>query len=171
MSHSYAHLWNIPTTCFRFFTVFGPWGRPDMALFKFVDAIIEGKPIQVYGDGCMKRDFTYIDDLVEAIERLIATPPAAGQPIIANDSVSPVAPWRSVNIGFGQAVDLTTFIDTIETCLGKGAHREMLPMQQGDMVATDADASLLEALVGHIPPTKLSTGVQAFIEWHKQHKI
>lgn len=171
MSHAYAHLWKIPTTCFRFFTVYGPWGRPDMALFKFVDAITEGRPIQIYGDGHMKRDFTYIDDLVEAIERLISTPPVAGQPITANDSVSPLAPWRSVNIGFGQAVDLTSFIDTIETCLGKGAPRELLPMQQGDMVATEADASLLEALVGHIPPTKLSTGVQAFIEWHKQQKI
>ena len=167
MMHSYAHLWQIPTTCFRFFTVYGPWGRPDMALFKFVDAIERGTPIEIYGEGEMRRDFTYIDDLVEGIVRLISAKPVMGQAVGAIDSLSAVAPWRSVNIAGGRPVELMAFIDTIEAALGRPAQRVMLPMQQGDMVETMADPSLLEALVGALPQTDLAQGVGAFIDWYR----
>jgi UDP-glucuronate 4-epimerase len=170
MSHSYAHLWQIPTTCFRFFTVYGPWGRPDMALFRFVKAIENGEPIEVHGDGQVRRDFTYIDDLTEAITRLIDLPPQQGRPVMAagvRDSLSPVAPWRSVNIGGGQPVSLLHFIDTIEACLGRKATRIMLPMQQGDPLATQADTRLLEALAGIAPKTDIEDGVSAFVAWYR----
>lgn len=173
MSHSYAHLWKIPTTCFRFFTVYGPWGRPDMALFKFVDAIEKDEPIDVYGEGRMQRDFTYIDDLVEAIARLIDAPPEEGRPVVAQgvvDSLSPVAPWRMVNIGGGQSTQLLWFIETIEACLGKDAAKTMLPMQQGDMEATFADTSLLTALTGFSAKTGVETGVSAFVEWYRTYR-
>ncbi len=169
MSHSYSHLFHIPTTSFRFFTVYGPWGRPDMALFKFVDAIENERPIEVYGEGGMKRDFTYVDDLVEAIVRLIGCVPVAGRPVAGPDVVdtlSPVAPWRVVNIGVGQPVELLSFIETIENCLGKRAVRKMLPMQSGDMQATYADPRLLEALTGFRPKTSVEEGVAAFIRWY-----
>lgn len=149
MSHSYAHLFRIPTTCFRFFTVYGPWGRPDMALFKFVSAIEAGQPIEVYGEGNMRRDFTYVDDLVEGVVRLIGVAPEEGKPFEAPgvvDSLSPVAPWRVVNIGGGQPVGLMPFIETIEEALGKSAEKIMLPMQQGDVTETYADPGLLQAL-------------------------
>ena len=138
MSHAYAHLFSIPTTCFRFFTVYGPWGRPDMALFKFVDLIERGEPIEVFGEGKMRRDFTYVDDLVEAVMRLMATPPVVGQPVGAMDSLSPVAPWRVVNIAGGQPVELMRFIEVIEGALGKAAEKRMLPMQAGDATRTEA---------------------------------
>jgi UDP-glucuronate 4-epimerase len=167
MSHAYAHLWGIPTTCFRFFTVYGPWGRPDMALFKFVDAIENGAPIDVYGHGEMERDFTYIDDLVEAVMRLSACipgePPSAG----ALDTLSPAAPWRLVNIAGGAPVRLQDFIRTIETCLGRKAALNMLPMQPGDMKATFADHHLLEALTFYRPSTPIETGVKAFVDWRR----
>ncbi|SDA91898.1 NAD-dependent epimerase/dehydratase family protein [Mesorhizobium qingshengii] len=169
MSHSYSHLFQIPTTSFRFFTVYGPWGRPDMALFKFVDAIENERPIEVYGEGGMKRDFTYVHDLVEAIVRLIGCVPVAGRPVSGPDVVdtlSPVAPWRVVNIGVGQPVELLSFIETIENCLGKRAIRKMLPMQSGDMQATYADPRLLEALTGFRPKTSVEDGVAAFIRWY-----
>jgi UDP-glucuronate 4-epimerase len=173
MSHSYAHLWNIPTTCFRFFTVYGPWGRPDMALFKFVDAIERGGAIDVYGHGEMKRDFTYIDDLVEAIVRLSACipgeQPASSSPE-APDTLSPVAPWRLVNIAGGYPVGLLDFIRTIEHCLGRPAVLNMMPMQPGDMNATFADYRLLEALTGYRPSTPVDVGVNAFVDWYKGHK-
>jgi len=170
MSHSYAHLWELPTTCFRFFTVYGPWGRPDMALFKFVSAVERGAPIDVYGEGRMRRDFTYIDDLVEAIVRLIPVTPRKGEPVAvegAVDSLSPVAPWRVVNIGGGQPVGLLPFIETIERCVGKPAIRNMLPMQKGDVVETFADASLLRTLTGYVPETTVEDGVRAFVEWYR----
>lgn len=173
MSHSYAHLWKIPTTCFRFFTVYGPWGRPDMALFKFVDAIERGEPIEVYGKGEMQRDFTYIDDLVEGIVRLIDAPPVQGNPVVAEgvtDSLSPVAPWRSVNIAGGQPIGLMAFIETIESCLERQANKTMLPMQQGDVVATWADPGLLEALTGFVPGVGVETGVRAFVEWYREYR-
>ncbi len=170
MSHSYAHLWKIPTTCFRFFTVYGPWGRPDMALFKFVKAIEEDQPIDVYGEGKMGRDFTYIDDLVEGITRLVDCVPEAGQPVTGEDvtdSLSPVAPWRVVNIAGGQPVGLMPFIETIEKCLGKEAKKNMMPMQMGDVRETFADASLLKALTGFTPEISVEQGVSAFVDWYR----
>ncbi len=170
MSHSYAHLFNIPTTCFRFFTVYGPWGRPDMALFKFVEAIENDQPIEVYGEGQMQRDFTYIDDLVEAIVRLMACVPERGKPIetdLAADSLSPVAPWRVVNIAGGQPVGLMAFIAAIELALGKTAHKIMLPMQKGDPSQTHADPRLLQALTSFSPTTSVEVGVKAFLDWYR----
>ncbi|MGH7074906.1 MAG: NAD-dependent epimerase/dehydratase family protein, partial [Stellaceae bacterium] len=127
IAHSYAHLWHIPTTMFRFFTVYGPWGRPDMALFKFVRAMLAGEPIDIYNEGRMARDFTYIDDLVEAVTRLVDKVPAIGQPVGAIDSLSPVAPFRIVNIGGGTPVGLLDFIAEIEAALGIKAKRNLLP--------------------------------------------
>jgi len=168
MAHSYAHLWNIPTTAFRFFTVYGPYGRPDMALFKFVRGIIEGTPIDIYGEGAMRRDFTYIDDLVEGIMRLIDVPPATGQPVDpVVDSLSPAAPFRIVNIGGGQPVGLLDFIEAIEAELGLKAQRNMLPMQMGDLCETFASAELLEKLTGYRLRTPLSEGVKHFVDWYR----
>jgi UDP-glucuronate 4-epimerase len=170
MSHSYAHLWGIPTTCFRFFTVYGPWGRPDMALFKFVAAIERGERIEIYGEGNMERDFTYVDDLVEAVTRLMDAVPEMGKPVAADgvtDTLSPVAPWRVVNIAGGQPVGLLAFVDSIERHLGKKAIREMLPMQKGDVAKTHADAGLLRALTGYVPGTSVDVGVKAFVEWYR----
>lgn len=172
MSHAYSHLFSLPTTCFRFFTVYGPWGRPDMALFKFVSAIERDEPIDVYGEGRMLRDFTYIDDLVEALVRLIPIAPIKNQPIDvpkSMDSLSPVAPWRSVNIGGGQPVGLLPFIDTVEAALGKTAQRRMLPMQQGDVQQTHAAPALLKALTGFEPRTGIGTGVAAFVDWYFEY--
>lgn len=169
MAHSYAHLFSVPTTCFRFFTVYGPWGRPDMALFKFVEAILSDRPIDVYGEGRMKRDFTYVGDLVEGIVRLMARPPETGKPVAtpgATDTLSPVAPWRVVNIGGGDPVGLMEFIDTIERKLGRTAKKNMLPMQPGDVPATFADHRLMEALTGFRPKTNVEEGVGAFVDWY-----
>jgi UDP-glucuronate 4-epimerase len=162
MAHSYAHLWAIPTTMFRFFTVYGPWGRPDMALFKFVDAIEAGRPIDVYNYGDMRRDFTYVEDLVEAIVRLMERPPQSGD----GAGTSPAAPWRVVNIGRGDSVNLNDFIEIIEAKLGKKAIRNNLPMQKGDVPQTFADSSLLESLTGYRPSTTAAEGVGAFIDWY-----
>lgn len=169
MAHSYAHLFEIPTTAFRFFTVYGPWGRPDMALFKFVDAILKEKPIDVYGEGRMSRDFTYVDDLVEAITRLVPLVPARGAQSDANDSVSPAAPYRVINIGGGSPVELTKFIEAIETKLGKKAIRNLMPMQQGDVTDTFANADLLEKLTGYRPSTKIEEGVGKFVDWYREY--
>lgn len=167
MSHAYSHLWNVPTTAFRFFTVYGPWGRPDMALFKFVDAIRAGRPITVNGHGKMKRDFTYIDDLVEAIVRLIPSVPVRGKPVGESDSLSPAAPWRVVNIGGGSPVDLMAFIGEIEQALGARATLEMAPIPAGDVPETYADTTLLTALTGYRPATPVSEGVAAFCAWRE----
>lgn len=172
MSHSHAHLFGIPTTCFRFFTVYGPWGRPDMALFKFVDAIEKGQPIDVYGMGQMKRDFTFIDDLIEAIVRLIVRAPVLNEPVVSDDvkdTLSPVAPWRCVNIAGGTPVALLEFIEAIEQALGKKASRNMLPMQPGDVRETFADHHLLEALTGFRPSTPVTQGVGAFVDWFQTY--
>ncbi|WP_375450503.1 NAD-dependent epimerase/dehydratase family protein [uncultured Devosia sp.] len=171
MTHSYAHLWNIPTTCFRFFTVYGPWGRPDMALFKFVDAIERGAPIDIYGEGKMRRDFTYVDDLVAAIVRLIDQPPVRGQRIDATDSLSAVAPWRTVNIAGGKPVGLLDFVDIVEKSLGKPARKTLLPMQQGDVAQTMADPTLLRAIIGFVPETNLEDGVAAFVDWYRRDYV
>ena len=171
MSHSYSHLWKIPTTAFRFFTVYGPWGRPDMALYKFVRGILEDQPIDIYNDGDMWRDFTFIDDLVESIVRLIDAVPVEGKPVAgAADSLSPAAPWRLVNIGGGHPVKLLDFIEAIERRLGKPAIRNYMPMQKGDVPKTFADASLLEALTGYRPSTTVEQGVDAFCDWYLEYK-
>jgi UDP-glucuronate 4-epimerase len=173
LSHAYAHLHGLPTTCFRFFTVYGPWGRPDMALFRFADAIGRGLPIDVYGEGRMRRDFTYIDDLVEAVVRLIDTPPQHSKPVAVpggQDSLSPAAPWRTVNIGGGQPVELTDFIAALEAAMGKTAEKRMLPMQPGDVRETHAAPYLLRALTGYVPGTPIEEGVRRFIEWYRAYK-
>ena len=171
MGHAYAHLWSIPTTMFRFFTVYGPWGRPDMALFKFVEAILQDHPIEVYNHGEMYRDFTYVADLVQAIRLLIDTPPPSphtAEPI-AGDSLSPVAPWRVVNIGNSDKVKLLDFVDAIEQALGRKAQRIYLPMQPGDVPATWADATLLRALTGYAPKTDVKDGIAAFVAWYREY--
>ncbi|MBT9244440.1 NAD-dependent epimerase/dehydratase family protein [Gemmobacter fulvus] len=167
MAHSYAHLYTLPTTMFRFFTVYGPWGRPDMALFKFVKAILEGTPIDVYNHGDMRRDFTYVDDLVTGILRLIDAVPE--ERVGDFDSLSPVAPWRVVNIGNGAPVPLLAFIAAIEAALGRIAEKNMLPMQPGDVPATWADATLIEALIGPLPRTEIGAGVQRFVDWYRDY--
>jgi UDP-glucuronate 4-epimerase len=167
LAHSYAHLFGIPTTLARFFTVYGPWGRPDMAPLKFATAISRGEPIEVYGHGKQSRDFTYIDDVVEALVRLLAVPPVVGRPVSAADSLSPVAPWRSVNIAGGQPVQLMEFIAAFEAALGRPAHKTFLPMQPGDVAATRADTGLLRDLIGYVPQTPVPDGVKAFVDWFR----
>lgn len=172
MGHAYAHLWNLPTTMFRFFTVYGTWGRPDLALFKFVDAILDGRPIDIYNNGNMYRDFTYVDDLVRAIRLLIdAVPqrPADAAAIEPGDSLSPVAPFRIVNIGNSQKVRLLDFIDAIEAELGISAKRNYMPMQPGDVQATWADASLLQRLTGDQPQTDFRDGIARFVAWFRDY--
>lgn len=172
MSHSYAHLFKIPTTCFRFFTVYGPWGRPDMALYKFVDAIEKGRPIDVYGMGQMQRDSTSVYDLVEGISRLMDAVPKEGEPVQGVlDSLSPVAPWRVVNIAGGKPTALLDFVSAIETAMGIQAEKNLLPMQQGDVVSTTADPSLLLALTGFTPSTSIQDCVNIFVEWYKDRSV
>ncbi|AYG67094.1 MULTISPECIES: NAD-dependent epimerase [unclassified Rhizobium] len=172
MAHSYAHLFHVPTTAFRFFTVYGPWGRPDMALFKFVDAIRNDRPIEIYGEGKMSRDFTYIDDLVEGIVRLIGVVPSEENRVVSEtviDTLSKNAPFRVVNIGGGQPVGLMSFVETIETMLGKQAIRKMLPMQPGDVHNTYAVPDLLVALTGFKPQIEVDEGVRRFVEWYQEN--
>jgi UDP-glucuronate 4-epimerase len=172
MAHSYAHLWNIPTTMFRFFTVYGPWGRPDMALYKFVDATLNGRPIDIYNNGEMYRDFTYVTDLVQAIRFLIDTPPIkpfSPEKIEDGDSISPVAPYRVVNIGNNDKVKLLDFIDALECEVGKSAVRNYKPMQKGDVPATWADASLLKRLTGYTPKTDYKQGIKQFVLWFRDY--
>jgi len=172
MSHAYAHLWNLPTTVFRFFTVYGPWGRPDMALFKFTDAILDGRSIDIYNYGEMYRDFTYVDDLVRGIRLLLDAAPVRPDEdanTSVGDSLSPVAPWRVINIGNSQKIRLLDFIDVLEDTLGLPAKRNYMPMQMGDVPATWADASLLESLTGYYPKTDLRDGVSCFVEWFQDY--
>ncbi len=169
MSHSYAHLFDLPTTCFRFFTVYGPWGRPDMALFKFVAAGLAGEPIQLFGNGEMQRDFTYVEDLVSAITLLSGKPPAKGERLGAHDSLSPVAPWRTVNIGGGKPVQLLDFVRVIAETLKVDISMTPMAMQPGDMRSTHADASLLAALIGPMQFTPIASGVSAFVEWYRSY--
>lgn len=168
MAHSYAHLYGVPTTLFRFFTVYGPWGRPDMALFKFVKAMLQGEAIDIYNHGDMRRDFTYVDDLVEGIVRLIAVPPGAVR-AGESDSLSHVAPHRIVNIGNGAPVGLMDFVRAIEAALGCEAQKNLLPMQPGDVPATWADATLIEALTGPLPRTDIAEGVRRFVAWYRDY--
>jgi UDP-glucuronate 4-epimerase len=172
MAHSYAHLWDLPTTMFRFFTVYGPWGRPDMALFKFTKAILEDRPIDIYNHGEMSRDFTYVEDLVRGIRLLIDVPPrrpASAQDIPAGDSLSPAAPFRIVNIGNSTKVRLLEFIEAIEDELGKKAERNYMEMQTGDVPATWADSSLLRTLTGYVPETDVRQGVKWFVSWYRDY--
>jgi UDP-glucuronate 4-epimerase len=169
IAHSHSHLYGTPTTLLRFFSVYGPWGRPDMAFFLFTDRIFKGQPIDVYNHGDLMRDFTYIDDLVESIRRLMDTPPVAGMPATRNDSLSPVAPYRLVNIGHATPVRLMDYIEAIETAIGKTAVKNMLDMQPGDVKQTYADVSLLEALTGYVPTTDVKDGIQAFVDWYRDY--
>lgn len=171
MAHSYAHLWDLPTTMFRFFTVYGTWGRPDLALYKFVAAMIEDRPIDIYNQGDMYRDFTYIDDLVRGIRLLIDAVPERPHDAIVpeGDSLSPVAPYRVVNIGNSDKVKLLDFIEAIEDVLGKKAIRNYMPMQMGDVAATWADASLLQSLTGYRPQTNFRDGIARFVDWYREY--
>jgi UDP-glucuronate 4-epimerase len=168
MSHAYSHLHGIPTTCLRFFTIYGPWGRPDMALFKFVDLIRSGKPIEIYGT-TMARDFTYIDDSCKAVSALIDAVPVANRSIGPVDSISPVAPFRTVNICRGQPTMLTDFIGAIEESLGTSAIKEHRPPPPGDVQETNGSPELLQALTGFTPKTSLTEGVKNFVDWHLRY--
>lgn len=172
MGHSYAHLYDMPTTMFRFFTVYGPWGRPDMALYKFVKATLKGEAIDVYNHGEMYRDFTYVTDLVRAIRLLMleATPvrPEDGQ-VPEGDSLSPVAPFRVVNIGNSKSERLLDFVEAIEEALGQKTTRNMMDMQPGDVPATWANAALLERLTGYRPQTDMRDGVKQFVAWYRDY--
>jgi UDP-glucuronate 4-epimerase len=169
MAHAYAHLWKTPTTALRFFTVYGPWGRPDMALFKFVEAMLADEPIEIYGDGSALRDFTYIDDLVEAVVRLIDRPPREGQRIAEMDSLSPVAPYRVVNIGGGRPISVLDLVAAVEQSLRRPAKRRFLDAQKGDAPVTWASSALLKALVGYAPSTDVEDGVAQFVAWRRQY--
>jgi UDP-glucuronate 4-epimerase len=169
LSHAHAHLFGIPVTCLRIFTAYGPWGRPDMALLKFIQAIEAGKSVDIYGGGAMKRDFTYVDDLVEAIRRLIDVVPGTS-PTSSFDSLSQVAPWRVVNIGNGHPVGLLDFVDLIESALGKTAVKNELDMQPGDATDTWADVTLLEELTSYRPATPLTEGIAATVRWYRNQR-
>ena len=168
MAHSYANLWNVPTTMFRFFTVYGAWGRPDLAYFKFTDAILNDRPIDIYNHGDMARDFTYVEDLVRGIRLLMDAIPSEDARV-EGDSLSPVAPFRVVNIGNSNPVKLLDFIEAIETSIGKEAVRNYMPMQPGDVQATWADATLLQRLTGYKPETDLKDGVDVFVKWYRDY--
>ena len=173
MAHSYAHLFDLPITMFRFFTVYGPWGRPDMAPFKFTKAILNSDPIDVYNQGHMRRDFTYIDDLVEGMRLLIDAIPDASNSLVDNsgilDSKSYVAPFRVVNIGNSKPTQLLDFVGAFEKSIGIKAVKNLMPMQAGDVPATWADTLLLEKLTGYKPNTDLLTGVQKFVAWYREY--
>jgi UDP-glucuronate 4-epimerase len=171
MAHSYAHLYGLPCTGLRFFTVYGPWGRPDMALFKFTKGILEGDPIPVFNHGKMIRDFTYIDDIVEGVIRVIDRP-AAPNPEWSGKAPDPAtsyAPYRIYNIGNNQPVELMRYIEVLEKSLGKKAKLQMLPMQEGDVPATSANVEALEKTVGFRPRTTVEQGVSRFVEWYKSY--
>ena len=167
MAHAYAHLFAIPATGLRFFTVYGPWGRPDMAMWLFTAAIMEGKPIRLFNNGRMRRDFTYIDDAAEAVTRLLARPPVANAMWSGDlpDPASSNAPWHVYNIGNSRPVELTDLVSVIEKAVGRSAVREFLPMQPGDVRVTSADCSDLERAVGFRPGTSIEEGVHCFVEW------
>lgn len=171
MAHAYSHLYGLPSTGLRFFTVYGPWGRPDMALFMFTCAILEGKPIRVFNHGNMLRDFTYIDDIVEGVLRVIprpASPDPTWDPKAPNPSTSS-APWRIYNIGNNNVVELGRFIEVLEAALGREAIKEYLPMQPGDVHGTWADVSSLEALTSFTPETSIETGITNFVSWYRDY--
>lgn len=171
MAHSYAHLYDLPTIMFRFFTVYGPWGRPDMALFKFVKAMLADEPIDIYNHGKMQRDFTYVDDLIEAIWRLgriRQATPGAEDTIKSFDTLSPAAPFRVVNIGKSNSDPLIDFVNEIEKALGVEAKKNFLDLQDGDMLATASDTSQLKALTGYQCETMIWDGIPKFVSWYRQ---
>ncbi|MBT3345423.1 MAG: NAD-dependent epimerase [Gemmatimonadetes bacterium] len=171
MAHTYSHLYNLPTTGLRFFTVYGPWGRPDMALFLFTERILSGRPIDVYNHGKHKRAFTYIDDIVEGVVRVLDTVPTpdANWSGAAPDPASSMAPYRLYNIGNSQQEELLRYIEVIEDCLGQKAEKNMLPMQPGDVPETLADVSALERDVGYRPTTPIEIGVRNFVAWYREY--
>ena len=172
MAHSYSHLYDIPITMFRFFTVYGPWGRPDMALFKFTKNMLSDKPIDVYNQGNMIRDFTYINDLVKAVFLLTLKIPLnqnLRKEIVKNDSISDIAPFRIVNIGNSQSVNLTDFIKELEFVLGKKAQKNFLENQNGDVFQTHSNTDLLETITGFRPKTSLREGITEFVKWYKSY--
>jgi UDP-glucuronate 4-epimerase len=173
MAHTYSHLFDLPTTGLRFFTVYGPWGRPDMALFLFTKAILEGRPIDIFNNGQMVRDFTYIDDIVEGVLRVLDKPatPAPGFNSARPDPATSTAPYRIFNIGNSQPTPLMDYIGAIENSLGIQAQKNYLPMQPGDVPATSADTSELEAWVGFKPSTPVASGVQRFVAWYLAHQV
>ena len=170
LAHSYSALWNLPTTVLRFFTVYGPWGRPDMAYFKFTKKILNGKKIDIYNKGKMYRDYTYIDDIIDGILRLIKKPPSLNiKKKIKNDSLSPVAPFRILNIGNTKKIYLLDFINTLEKELGKKIKKNFLPMQKGDVHSTLSDCSLLKKITGYNPKTNYKDGIKKFINWYSNY--
>ncbi|WP_292039289.1 MULTISPECIES: NAD-dependent epimerase [unclassified Brevundimonas] len=169
MAHAYAHLFGIPMTGLRFFTVYGPWGRPDMALFKFTRAILRDEPIEVYGEGHMSRDFTYVDDIVTGVVAALdqpATVDPAWKPAAPDPSTSGVAPWRILNLGAGQPVPLMRYIEVLEHKLGRKARLNLMPMQDGDVVDTAADVSATLSALGYAPSTPVEEGVGRFVDWY-----
>ncbi len=170
LAHSYSALWNLPTTVLRFFTVYGPWGRPDMAYFKFTKKILNGKKIDIYNKGKMYRDYTYIDDIIDGILRLIKKPPSLNiKKKIKNDSLSPVAPFRILNIGNTKKIYLLDFINTLEKELGKKIKKNFLPMQKGDVHSTLSDCSLLKKITGYNPKTNYKDGIKKFLNWYSNY--
>ena len=171
MAHTYSHLYNIPTTGLRFFTVYGPWGRPDMALFLFTKAILEGKAIDVFNSGKMKRDFTFVDDIIEGIYRLIDHIPQANDVWDAKhpDPSYSKAPYKVFNIGNNQPVELNYFIESIEKAIGKKAIKNLLPLQPGDVVETYANIDHLQEEIGFKPATKIEDGIKSFVNWYKNY--
>ena len=169
MAHTYSHLFALPTTGLRFFTVYGPWGRPDMAMWMFTKAILAGKPIDVFNHGRMKRDFTFVDDIVEGVIRTSDTIPTAQTVASDADDCSTAAPYRVYNIGNNQPVELMHLIETLESALGRKAEKNMLPMQPGDVPATYANIDALQRDVGFRPSTPIEEGVKKFVAWYKSY--
>jgi UDP-glucuronate 4-epimerase len=170
LAHSYSSLWNLPITMLRFFTVYGPYGRPDMAYFNFTKKILSGKKINIYNNGKMYRDYTYIDDIVEGIYNLLDKPPSNKiKKKYKFDSLSPVAPFRILNIGNTKKIYLLDFINTLEKQLGKKIKRNYMPMQKGDVISTLSDSSLLKRITGYNPKTSYKTGITNFINWYKKY--
>jgi len=171
MAHSYAHLFGVPCTGFRFFTVYGPWGRPDMALFKFTDAILKGQPIDVYGQGQMQRDFTYVDDIVDGLVAALDRPPAAN-PAWDSEAADPAtssAPWRILNLGAGRRVELMRYVEVLQEKLGRKAQINFLPMQPGDVASTEADTAETKAVLDYAPSTTVEVGVGRFVDWYREY--
>jgi UDP-glucuronate 4-epimerase len=168
MAHTYSHLFGLPATGLRFFTVYGPWGRPDMSYFKFTKAILEGRPIEVFNHGNMQRDFTYVDDIVEGVVRVLDRParPQPGFDAMNPDPASSSAPYRIYNIGNHQPVDLMTYINVIERALGRKVEKKLLPLQDGDVVATYAQMAALQADIGFVPATSITEGIGRFVDWY-----
>lgn len=172
MAHSYAHLFGVPSTGFRFFTVYGPWGRPDMALFKFTDAILAGRPIDVYGEGRMQRDFTYVEDIADGLVAAIDRPAQANpawDPQAPDPATSGVAPWRILNLGNSRRVELMRYIAVLEDKLGVKARLNLMPMQAGDVARTEADVEETRRAIGYAPDTPIEVGVGKFVDWYRDY--